>query len=90
MEKRIKDFEDYSVDHDGNVYSYKSGNRHKMKLSLDSKGRYLQVGLSKDGKVYKKLVHRLVAEAFIPNPNNFPEVDHIDKDKTNNRVSNLR
>lgn len=43
-----------------------------------------------DGSRDSKLVHRLVAEYFIPNPENLPVVDHIDEDKTNNKVSNLR
>lgn len=53
-------------------------------------GGYYYVTLSKEG-VYKKcLVHRLVASAFIENPNNFPHVDHIDTNITNNMVENLR
>ena len=48
------------------------------------------VVLSKDGKTYPKLVHRLVAIAFLPNPDNKPVVDHIDTNPQNNNVENLR
>ncbi len=50
---------------------------------------YQFVCLRKDGINRNILVHRLVAQAFISNPNNLPVVNHIDRDKTNNRVSNL-
>lgn len=50
---------------------------------------YKVVTLAKNGKVKQFLVHRLVAEAFIPNPDNKPEVNHIDGDKLNNKVENL-
>lgn len=50
---------------------------------------YLQVDLSKQGANSNKYIHRLVAQAFIPNPENKPQVNHIDEDKTNNMVSNL-
>jgi hypothetical protein len=53
------------------------------------KNGYLQVNLSKDNKVKWVGVHRLVAMAFIPNPNNYPQVNHIDECKTNNVVTNL-
>ena len=59
-----------------------------MKPSVTEKG-YLTVELRKGGHRFKARIHRLVAEAFIPNPDNLPEVNHKDGDKTNNQVSNL-
>lgn len=51
---------------------------------------YLNVSLSKGPQLERPRIHRLVAEAFIPNPDNLPCIDHIDSDKKNNRVENLR
>lgn len=50
---------------------------------------YLFVSLSKNGIVHAKTIHRLVAQAFIDNPYDYPQVNHKDEDKTNNRVENL-
>ena len=50
---------------------------------------YVIVGLSKNGKSYTGKVHRMVATAFLDNPNNLKEINHIDEDKTNNNVNNL-
>ena len=50
---------------------------------------YLHVGLMKDGVVKIYRIHRLVAQAFIENPDNLPEVNHIDEDRTNNKMDNL-
>lgn len=55
---------------------------------LDEDG-YLYVKLYKNGKGTKKRIHRLVAETFIPNPDNKPTVNHIDGDKLNNHYLNL-
>lgn len=55
-----------------------------------AQGGYVDVSLYKDGIRYHKKPHKLVAEAFIPNPDNLSEVDHIDADKDNNCVENLR
>lgn len=92
MEKRIRNYEDYSIDELGNVYSYKWNRKHPIKPWVDSTGRYVMVTLQRqDGNGKSNLlVHRLVAEAFIPNPQNLPEVDHIDKNPQNNCVHNLR
>ena len=75
----------------GNVLSLNYKHKktpHKMSLSASSTG-YLHVQLYKNKKPYTKTVHSLVAEAFIPNPESKTEINHIDGDKTNNRVSNL-
>lgn len=59
-----------------------------IKLLPDTDG-YLQVGLYKDGKCRKHKVHRLVAECFVDNKNNKPEVNHLDENKQNNKSENL-
>ena len=50
---------------------------------------YLRVNLSRENKRKNMLVHRIVAEAFVPNPNGKPEVNHINGDKTDNKAANL-
>lgn len=74
----------------------KYGKSHKhfikgriLKHVINNKG-YHTVNLTKNGIQKRYLVSRLVAQAFIPNPNNYPEVDHIDENKDNNCVGNLR
>lgn len=57
--------------------------------SGEHKHGYLQVRLYKNGKGRHKLIHRLVSKAFIPNPNSFLEVNHIDENKKNNEAANL-
>ena len=84
--KDIKEFKDYTIDTEGNVYSKR---KHKYLKQTINKYGYCKVTLQKDK--YKKMysVHRLVAEAFIPNYNKLPQVNHIDGDKQNNHVANL-
>lgn len=84
----IKDFPDYYITDTGDVYSRITGRFIKMKLSLAKNG-YLRVQVCRNHKKYIKLVHRLVAETFIPNPENKCDVNHIDGNKQNNNVENL-
>lgn len=80
----------YAVDELGNVHSTISTKaRRKGVLKPHIKNRYLAINLFKDGKCKHFYIHRLVAEAFIPNPNNLPEVNHKDCNKHNNKVENL-
>lgn len=72
--------------HDGYIQSY---SEKILKCSITNKG-YQLVMLCKNSIIYPKLVHRLVAEAFIPNLENKPNVDHLDTNKQNNFVDNLR
>ena len=74
----------YFVDEQGNVH----GKRKTLKPCMNKKG-YMAVYLSHEREKLTRLVHRLVAELFIPNPEDKPEVNHIDGDKTNNCVGNL-
>ena len=90
--KQIKGYEKiYEISDKGRVRSEKrkgySGGVLSL-LNIDSSG-YNRVGLSKDKKRTQFSIHRLVAEAFILNPKNKPEVNHIDENKNNNCVNNL-
>lgn len=76
----------YQVSTQGNIYSSRY-NRYR-KLRQDRHG-YVFVALNKEGGQHFFLVHRLVAGAFIPNPDGKTEVNHIDGDKKNNRIENL-
>ena len=78
----------YKISSNGEIYSLISGKERKLKISKSN--GYVLVDLYKDGigKWYR--VHRLVAEAFIPNPNNLPIVMHLDNNKQNNHYTNLK
>lgn len=97
----IPNFENlYQVSNFGNVKTLEKyvGTGIKNNLKVKRKERllkqynkrgYLQVSLSKNHKRYYFGVHRLVAQAFLPNPNNLPQVNHIDENPLNNNLSNL-
>ena len=77
----------YEVSADGKVWSIK---KQQWLTPIVVKDGVLKVSLSKDGSKKKCTVHKLVAEAFLPNPDNKPQIDHIDGNKHNNSVDNLR
>lgn len=60
-----------------------------LDITINKKNNYKYITLHKDNKYETKSIHRLVAETFIPNPNNYPEVNHIDENHFNNCVENL-
>lgn len=83
----IKGYEGlYAVTSCGRVWSYKS----KRFLRSKKDGEYFRLNLYKDGKQKTFLVHRLVAETYIPNPNGLETVDHIDNNTNHNWLSNLQ
>lgn len=87
--KPIEDYNDYMVSNQGRVKSLRLG-KEKILKGGKINNRYLSVGLCKDGKQKTYLIHRLVAQAFIPNIDNKPYVDHINTNIYDNRVENLR
>lgn len=100
--KNIEGF-NYQISNEGRVKSldveFKNSNQHGAIFNVIKKGKikklfygtngYLITTLSKNHKKHSKSVHRLVAEAFIPNPNNKPCVGHKDCNRSNNKVENL-
>lgn len=79
----------YQVSNTGRVRSFAKGKNNPQILKPYNTRGYCTVGLCDKNKRTTALVHRLVAMAFIPNPNNLKEVNHKDEDKQNNHVENL-
>lgn len=90
MEKQIKDFPDYFVHSDGYVISRKFGRERKLVGGKRGGGtNYAQVTLRHNGVQVSPLLHRIVAEHFIPRQDGKNQVNHKDGNKLNNRVDNL-
>lgn len=88
MWKEVIDYEGlYEVNSNGEIRN--SLTERKLSPNYSNSSGYGQVNLRKDKIPRTFLIHRLVAQAFIENKKNLPEVNHIDEDKTNNHVSNL-
>lgn len=88
-ERTVKDFEDYTINSDGQVFSIRS---NKYLKPIVKHNGYLQVNLTKGKKRKACMIHQLVAEAFLNKPDNYGSVvviNHIDGNKQNNNVSNL-
>ena len=84
--RKIEGFPKYSVSDEGMVRNDETGKILKPDIC---NGGYLRVTLCKDGKTTRKMLHRLVAEMFIPNKDNKTQVNHIDGNKQNNALFNL-
>lgn len=84
----VKGYEDlYLISREGEIYSLIT---HKIMSPFRNSAGYECLRLTKDKKFKHKSIHRLLAEAFIPNPENKPCIDHIDGNPRNNSLSNLR
>tara|TARA_R110001592_G_scaffold318252_1_gene595334 strand:- start:25 stop:519 length:495 start_codon:yes stop_codon:yes gene_type:complete len=83
----IKNYETYSINENGIITDLRTG---KILKHRENGNGYKVVTLKNPNGISTCLVHRLLAINFIENPNNFPEIDHIDRDKTNNSLKNLR
>jgi len=82
----IPGYENYTIDTTGNVYSKNS--KKYLKSGYNMSG-YRHIGLYKNKKCYRFLVHRLVALTYLPNPNNLPQVNHKNCIRYDNRLENL-
>lgn len=92
MEIQVIGFPNYTITNDGEIFSlnYLGVKGRKQQLIPTNSGRgYVQVQLCKDGKKYVRYPHILVAQHFIPNPDNLPQINHKDGDKSNCHDWNL-
>lgn len=85
--KEIEGFDNYQISNLCRVKNIKFN--RLVKPLLDNRG-YIMVNLYKEGKMKRLSLHRLIAIAFIPNPENKPCIDHINTDRSDNRIENLR
>ena len=85
----IQGYPDYLIYEDGKVEKINGHKKGIMKSHPDKDG-YLQIGLTNENGRRRFLISRLIAIHYIPNPNNYKEVDHIDRNPLNNNISNLR
>lgn len=85
--KPIVGYENYEISEYGDIRNLNTGKIRKKRIN--SLHGYVEVDLYKNGQCSWKRVHRLVAEAFLDNPNSLPVVMHKDNDKTNNHYTNL-
>lgn len=82
----LKDFETrYLINREGKIWSLLKNKIIKVQTNI-----YQQIILRKDNKYHYKTIHRLLGIQYIPNPNNLPEIDHIDRNPLNNILENLR
>jgi hypothetical protein len=93
--KDIKNAPGYQISSLGQVKSYWSNSgkiteKSKIRKHAIVRGGYHQILIKVNGKNFHASVHRLIAEAFLPNPNNYDTVDHMDRNVHNNKLSNLR
>lgn len=86
---RVKSLDRYVFNERINKLKFQNGRMLVLSIGYKKKDFYLKVSLSKDNRQVSTYVHRLVAEAFIPNSLNCTQVNHIDGDKRNNAVENL-
>lgn len=87
--KTIEEYPNYSISSLGRVKRTKPNGCNIILRPIDDGKGYKRIHLFKDGKSKLCLIHRLVAQAFIPNPNNLPYINHKDENSSNNRVDNL-
>ena len=79
----------YEINTEGQVRRIYKTTISYIKAYIENSG-YYRVPLTENGKTKKFSIHRLLALTFLPNPNNFPIIDHIDRNRTNNNLDNLR
>ena len=85
--KEVPGYPNYQICESGRVFNTKTAKEVKM---FKDKDGYLTCAFYKNFKQQIKKIHRILASVFIPNPGNLPIVDHIDRNKTNNSLENLR